>query len=170
MGIPPQSGYYIRPTASNSSVNATLDLAYYSPIWIFETGSFDRIACRTGGTFSGSGVMRLGIYSNNNGQPGTLVLDAGTVSPTAANTNYEITIDQSLSPGLYWLCTVSQTNASTNNYSSMLTPTFQTWTGTAPTFLAQQIGWQETGVSGALGNAGVLSSGSNVPHVVLRKA
>jgi hypothetical protein len=114
--------------------------------------------------------MRLGIYNDNGDQPGTLVLDAGTVSPTAASTNYEITIDQALSKGLYWLATVSQTNAATNSYFSMLTPTFQTWIGTTPTSAAQTIGYFEADVSGGLATAGTLSSTTNVPHVVLRKA
>jgi hypothetical protein len=169
VGLKPKSTFYIRNSSSNSSLTATLNRLYYSPIWIFEAGSFDRIATRTSTTFSGSGVMRLGIYNDNGDQPGTLVLDAGTVSPTAASTNYEITIDQALSKGRYWLATVSQTNAATNSYFSMITPTFQTWIGTTPTSAAQTIGYFEADVSGGLATAGTLSSTTNVPHVVLRK-
>jgi len=169
-GIQPPSGYYIRAAASNSSVTAQLNLAYYSPIWIFTTGTYDRIATRTSATFSGSGVTRLGIYADNNGVPSTLLLDAGTISATASNTNYEITINQSLTAGLYWLCSVSQTNASTNSYLSMTQAQFQTWLGTTPTGTSQTIGWSQTGASGALANAGTLAQITNLPHVVLRKA
>jgi hypothetical protein len=169
-GIPPQSSYYIRVASSNSNLTAVLDRAYYSPIWVFETGSFDRIATRTGATFSGSGVLRMGIYNDNGGVPGTLVLDAGTVAPNAANTNYEITIDQSLSAGLYWLCAVSQTNAATNQYQSFLTPNAQTNVGTTPDGNNQVIGWSENDVSGALTTAGILATSTNNVKVVLRKA
>ena len=169
MGLNPSSGQYIRVSSSNSSLVAGLNIAYYSPIWIFQTSSFDRISTRTSGAFSGSGVMRLGIYNNNNDLPGSLLLDAGTISATAANTNYEITINQSLSPGLYWLATVSQTNATTNSYNSMLTPTFQTWV-TSPSSQAQTIGYLQNDVSGPLANAEALVSQFHVPQVVLRKA
>lgn len=173
VGVPPQSGYYIRTyTTTTSSIVADLNVAYYAPIFIFATGSYDRIVVRTASFFSGSGVMRLGIYSDNSGIPGTLVLDAGTISATAANTSYEITINQSLTPGLYWLCAVSQTNASTNGYVSLTSPGFQTHIGTTAGGGSQQIGWEESGVSGALANAGTVTANafSNTPMVMLRKA
>ena len=173
-GVPPQSGYYIRKYATTtSSITAQLNIVYYSPIFIFATGSYDRIAVRTASAFSGSGVMRLGIYNDNNGIPGTLVVDAGTISATAANTNYEITIDQLLNAGLYWIAAVSQTNAATNSYVSVGTAGFQTNIGTTSNGTSQSIGWQsDTFVSGALGTIGEIipNTFNNTPRVALRKA
>ena len=70
---------------------------------------------QTRGTFIGTATVRLGIYNNTNGQPSTLILDAGTVTPTAANTVYEITISQTLSAGFYWLAFCQQGTAPTTS-------------------------------------------------------
>jgi hypothetical protein len=74
----------------------------------------DRISILSGSTFAGVGLVRLGIYQNLNGAPNTVILDAGTVAPIAASTAYEITINQTLSAGLYWLAVNSITAATTN--------------------------------------------------------
>ena len=69
--------------------------------------TLDRIGIEvtTGG---GAGaVVRLGIYSDTNGVPDALVLDAGTVDSTGTGIK-TITISQALSAGVYWLATVSQ--------------------------------------------------------------
>jgi hypothetical protein len=62
--------------------------------------SFDRIAIAVATVAAGN--ARLGIYADNNFKPGALVLDAGAVDTTDAG-NKEITINQALQPGLYWL-------------------------------------------------------------------
>jgi hypothetical protein len=101
-------------TARTMTVNTTS----FSPFYVPVSTTFDRIAIRTESTFSGSAVVRLGIYNNDsNDRPSTVLLDAGTVAPAAASTNYEITINQTLSAGWYWLAANSQTAATTNTYS-----------------------------------------------------
>jgi len=67
-----------------------------------------------------AGNCRLGIYNDSAGAPGSLVLDAGTVS-TGTTGLKTIAISQLLNPGWYWLAAVfdaaptvraaSQTNA-----------------------------------------------------------
>jgi hypothetical protein len=70
--------------------------------------------------FVGTAVVRLGIYNNSStDQPSTVLLDAGTVSPTAASTGYQITINQTLSQGWYWLAINCQTAATTNNHAGV---------------------------------------------------
>jgi hypothetical protein len=65
--------------------------------------------------FSGTAVVRLGIYNNSStDEPSTVFYDAGTVSPTAAVVAYEITISQTLSQGWYWLAINCQTAATSN--------------------------------------------------------
>lgn len=52
---------------------------------------------------TGAGTnARLGIYSSSNGRPGSLLLDAGTVS-TATTGEKEVTISQALPAGTYFL-------------------------------------------------------------------
>jgi hypothetical protein len=48
--------------------------------------------------------------------PSTVALDAGTVSCTASNTVFSITIDQTLTKGWYWLAANTTSAATTNNY------------------------------------------------------
>lgn len=59
------------------------------------------------GTPAAANVFRLGIYADNVGVPGALILDAGTVS--AATSGFkQLAIAQALAPGVYWLAGVLQ--------------------------------------------------------------
>jgi hypothetical protein len=102
----------ITPIASTYSSNITR----YTPILIPTTTTYDRIAIRTASTFSGTASGRLGIFNNLNGKPDTVLLDAGTVSLTASATIYQITINQTLTAGFYWLAFNVITAATTNTY------------------------------------------------------
>jgi hypothetical protein len=74
----------------------------------------DRLQILTRNVFSGTAVFRLGIYNDNGGVPNTVLLDAGTVSATAASTAYAITVSQAVTAGWYWLALNMQT-AATNS-------------------------------------------------------
>lgn len=108
-----QSGAY-RRTAYQGATNFAMsqNVTYYTPIFISETATFDRLACRTG-TFNANNTVRLGIYNNTDGLPSTLVLDGGTVIASAATTDYLVTINQSLNAGFYWLAFNSVSNTTT---------------------------------------------------------
>lgn len=113
-----QSGKYRRTAALQDAAQAAVNnRIYYTPIFVDSTTSFDRLAFRTATTYLGTATCRMGIFSNSGGVPSTLILDAGTVSATAANTIYEITISQSLAAGFYWLAFAQQGTAPTaGNY------------------------------------------------------
>lgn len=119
------SRYYAIPTTgfASSNINST-NSTRYTPIYIWEDATFDRISIITGSTFSGSAVVRLGVYNDTDGDPSTVKFDAGTVSPTASNTTYEITINQTLTKGWYWLAGNSQTAATTNNFNVVVNTSF----------------------------------------------
>jgi len=120
ISLPLYSGFYYRTPNSTLAYN-TLQVSnrsLYSPIYIPQTTTIDRIAMRTHSTFSGSSVFRLGIYNSTNGYPSTVLLDAGTVNTTAASTSYEITINQQLNQGFYWLVMNTLTAISTNHIVS----------------------------------------------------
>lgn len=172
-------GIYIHPGAWTKSLTATEDVTYYTPLYTPETVTLDRIICHTTGTFSGTATVRLGLYQNNSsGQPGTLILDAGTVSCTASTTQYTVTISQSVSAGLFWLAFNSQTNATTNSfyaYNNLSSP--EIFSFYAPrsgasniTSLGQQFGYIQTGVTGAFANATSLSNAVAVPAIAVRVA
>jgi hypothetical protein len=163
--------YYSFPytTASTASF-ATANQSRYVLFYVPTSTTFDRIATRTGATFSGTASIRLGIYNNSGFKPTTVSLDAGTVSCTAASTLYEITINKTLSEGWYWLVWNAQTAATTNNFSMTGNLVFNygmrpaTSTGTAFDV------YTESSVTGAFATAGTLSTGTNMPLVFLRKS
>jgi hypothetical protein len=97
-------------------VTAVEDQTRYTPFYVPHTATYDRISIRTASTFSGTAVARIGIYDGSTGIPTTVVLDAGTVSCTASNTTYSVTIAQSLSQGWYWIAVNTQTVATTNAF------------------------------------------------------
>lgn len=74
------SNYYMAASVLPSSAVATMvvNSLYYQPIAI--TGTINRIGIEI--TTGAAGAARLGLYTNNNGIPGTLILDAGTVDTT----------------------------------------------------------------------------------------
>jgi hypothetical protein len=49
----------------------------------------------------------MGIYANSGGQPGTFLVDAGTISSETGGAR-ELTISQTLDPGVWWLAVVAQ--------------------------------------------------------------
>jgi len=145
----------------------TNNLTYYSPIYLAGQTTFDRIAIRAASNFSGNGIVRLGIYNSSNGKPTTVLLDAGTVSTSAASTTYAITINQTLDSGWYWLVANSQTNATTNSYVGS-TNAFLLSLNLLSTAFAPQVGWTESGISGAFATAGSLTRTANAIQVGLR--
>jgi hypothetical protein len=162
-----------------ASTQAVEDRTYYTPI-IVSTITADRILCTTAATYSGTTTVRLGIYNNDAtlNIPATLLLDAGTVTPTASSTSYEITISQALPAGLYWLAFNMQTAGGGNdNYAgnsgttSSYSPIGLINTTSSNVMLGTAFinGYTESSVTGAFAAAGTLTrSVSNIPIVGLR--
>lgn len=98
-------GYYgqIGTYVAGAVVAPTLQRLYADLFVAPATGSYNQIAIQMS---AGSGNGRLGIYNDNNGVPGSLLLDAGTLalSGTGVKTS---TINQSLTgPAKYWLAAI----------------------------------------------------------------
>jgi len=175
------SGVYYRanaPAAVTARSFQTTDQTRYAPILIPATTTLDRIGIRSSSTFVGTASVRLGIYSDLNGLPNTVVLDAGLISPNAANTNYEITINQSLSAGFYWLAFNVVTAATTNTFAGAIAAvagnnlmTMGGYTSLDFGGLAPQLGWSEL-VSAAsnFATAGSLTAIGEIPFVGIRVA
>jgi hypothetical protein len=164
--------YYKTAMTANNASTISNQRTYYEPIYISATTSIDRLAIQTASTFSGNATVRLGIYNETNGLPSTLLLDAGTVAPNAASTNYEITISQSLSPGFYFVAFCQQGTA----------PTAANYTGTSASAANINfymiglssiggnsiVGFQQTSVTGAFANAVSPSVVAALPYVWVR--
>lgn len=162
------SGYYYRTAGGTLGTTsaAVLNSVYYVPLTIVTSGTFDRVALKTGSTYSGTGSVRMGIYNNNGSyKPSTVVLDAGTVATTAANTVYEITISQTLSAGSYWLAFVVQTAPTISTYVGIASAAGYSIAGVTQTNAAltgtSTGGYIETGITGAFATAGTLTE--NIP-------
>ena len=102
-----KSGWY-RSTGANWTGGATFTASrvYYTPFLVTETTTFDRIGVIHSASAAASQTARLGIYDSSNDAPNSLVLDAGTISFATAAAFKEITINQQLTPGLYWLAVI----------------------------------------------------------------
>ena len=115
-----KTGRYYRSlhtTTATTAVTATVNTTYFTPIFFAASTSIDRIAISTGSTFSGTSSVRLGVYNDSSGQPGSVAVDGGTVSCTAASTAYTVTVSTTLAAGIYWIALNSQTAATTNTYN-----------------------------------------------------
>jgi len=167
--IPTGLSYYTRPYNTfglDSPGTLAEDVTIYTPIFL-PTCTLDRIALRTGSTTpAGVNTTRLGIYrSGADFRPSTVLLDAGTVDPNAINTNFEITISQAVTKGLYYLAVNRQaTGATPPNYNRINSGNGagMPFLDTISTTSSGVMSFQQSGVTGAFATAGTLtlSSGS----------
>lgn len=156
--IPITSGNYIKSQMSALSQAAVpQNTTHYIPIYLTGT-TYDRISFRTGASQSGSSTVRLGIYNvDSNNKPSTLVLDAGTVAANAASTLFEITINQTLTAGYYYLAICSQ---SATQLYAMYGDGILPYGGYAGNMNGVGVNNQiftQSGVTGAFANAGTLT-------------
>ncbi len=79
----------------------TANTLYAVPFFVPVSTTFTKIGVQIPNA-GGGGNIELGIYNNNNGIPGTLLLDAGSVAVGAGGA-VTIAINQILTPGWYWL-------------------------------------------------------------------
>ena len=172
-----QSGLYYKTNlgiTNNTTQGYNAQATYYQPMFIPTSTTFDRMAFISGSNFSGTGTVRMGLYADNNGVPGNLILDAGTVSVTAAATTYQITINQTIPAGVFWTAWNRQVAATTNSYNgnSSTSAAYNLLMGnsyTSPSSVIN-IGYQQASVTGAFANATSLTASTVVPHVWLRVA
>lgn len=108
------SSSYIAPivSAAANAVNVSnvTNVLVVAPLAIPYRVTITRIGMRTGASHTTSTTARLGLYYNRptTDLPGKILLDAGTVSTAASNTNYEVTFSAiTLLPGLYWTAYVA---------------------------------------------------------------
>ena len=146
------------PTSSNNAVR-------YQPVWIGQTASLIGLGIDVSAANAGaSAVVRLGLYSDSSGRPGTVLVDAGTASLNTAVAK-ELTFSSvSLSPGWYWLALATQSldTAGTN-------PTFRglqnsaslaTRTSVPSATTAQDAVFVSSSVTGAFGNSPTVTVGT----------
>jgi hypothetical protein len=157
--IPTNSGSYIKgfQLAALNQAGMSINTTYYIPIYLTGT-TYDRIAFKSGASQGSASTIRLGIYNvGANNRPTTLVLDAGTVSASAANTVYQVTISQALNAGYYYLAINYQSGvqAYAMFISDPILPTGGYSDSMNNQYINNQIYYQ-TSVTGAFATAGTL--------------
>lgn len=164
-----RTGEYLIPIhswQSQATAPLILDSIYALPFFVARAITIDRLAIEITTADAGK-IARLGIYNNGtNLYPGTLILDAGTVS-VGANAVVAATINQALTKGLYWLVVVSDGNPSGRYQYPAWTPM-----GINPTnFILSRFnaGWINAAIgAGALANpfaGGGTIKAQRVPYV-----
>lgn len=97
--------YYTTPM-NGTGVNsiAVTDKLTAVPFLVLQKETFDRVGmyCLT----AAEGLVRGGIYSDNNLEPASLIADFGAFDVSTTGSK-EIVINLTLSPGVYWLAFVS---------------------------------------------------------------
>jgi hypothetical protein len=164
--------WYRTQIGSFTNVTPTHQNTFYTPFFIDKSTTIDRISIVTGGSFSGSSTVRLGIYNDTNGLPSTVFYDAGTVNATSFSTAYSITINQTLAAGSYWLAFCQQSTApATGTYIGGTTTTSVAntllWASATQngSFIA---GFSQSSVTGAFATAGTLAAATTTPYVWVR--
>lgn len=162
--------YYSSP-GNRGAFAVTNNQMTAAPFWVGVTTTFDRIGAVVTVAGAASTVVRLGIYGDaGNGEPGALILEAGTIAGDSA-TAQEITISQQLSPGWYHLAAVAQGG----------TPTMRTVTGThanpigagslaSATLSNPQTGYYRSSVTGAMQTPFSRTDRSATPILVVLRA
>jgi hypothetical protein len=166
MGLSPPavSGRLYRPGwaagGESNSTGGAIARLYARPVRM-TAGTLDRLYVKHVASPTASEVIRLGIYTDSNGRPDALVLDAGTVDLSTAAAIKSITISQAVNTAIYWLAGARQgpTNTATvaayNHDSPLLNglfsgPGWHELISSTPVDFNVPNGVYATGVTGAL--------------------
>jgi hypothetical protein len=175
-----RTGYYYGPIIDggllSSGGSPTLNQMVAVPFVCPTDTTFTRIGVNVTAT-GGTGVYRLGIWSANGAVPGSLLLDAGTVTTTSTG-DKEISISQLLPMGNYFLSIALQVSGSPNILGLTNDPTAgsNALTGRASSSTTSRIYGYLSGssVSGSLPSSFgtttdlVSGSGNPAPYIWLR--
>ena len=150
------SGWYAASAGVIDTVSMAANVAMYTAFPVERAVTVDRIGLNISAGVSGS-TVRLGIYGDTGGLPGTLLVDAGTIN--SASTGYmEISISTALTVGRVWLCAVMQGGASPVTAVAVRFP----FAGPAPT--SGYSGTSGGGLALTTGPSGALPSTASTPN------
>lgn len=158
--------FYPYPGGNTTTNNLAADTLFTDPVWIARDMTIDRLAVAVSNAASGGESVRLGIYHNGtNLYPGSLLLDAGEVSVATTGVK-TITVDQSLTKGLYWLAVLVEGGSPVLRF---IVPQYPLM-GLNAALAAYRTGWKVSQTYGSLPDpfTGGGSAQQYVPTVFLR--
>jgi hypothetical protein len=135
---PAVSGRLYRPATWQGVVSTPTTLGRLAGRSIrLQAGTLDRLYVNHDASATASELVRIGIYYDNNGRPGALLLDAGTIDLSTATAVKSITISQPITTGRWWIMSVRQ--GPTN------TATVKRYTASSSTNKSHEagVGWSE---------------------------
>lgn len=95
-----------------SAFAGTTGTLWFTPMYIGVAKTFTKLSVRTNASVTGTPHAEIGIYANNSGIPGALLLDAGDVVLTSSATSTITGLNIPLTPGWYWLAVSIDASAS----------------------------------------------------------
>lgn len=167
--------YYVVPPVQSSGTSATLGVGtlrlqmFMAP----NACTLSRIGAEVVTPGDAGSKFRLGIYNDDGtGRPGALLIDAGVIAGDSG-TVQELTINQSISAGIYWIGgavqIVTTTQPTMRTSSQGGTQYVEASVGSAPPSNWGNIGVTGTGVVGALPNPFVFANyAGSVPRVFVK--
>jgi hypothetical protein len=168
--LPLRSGYYYPVGGAIASTNAALNngVLRVGPFYVPTPTSFSLIGISV--ATGADADFRLGVYRDNGGIPGALLLDAGVVSAAASGAK-EVAISLALPAGLVWVGGTVQNQVAAPTMRTSTSPVVGIGTPDNAVGSSSPKGFQVTGVTGALPDPfGTPAASSDVPRVYLRVA
>jgi hypothetical protein len=158
----------IAGTATYAQPNGEL---MWRPLWVTRAMTLDRLGCEVTVGGGANAVTRLALAADDGtGKPGTLVVDGGTAVTTGTG-DKNVTINQAVTAGLYWLGAVNQGAATPPATLRLVDSDGQQFIYSAQPGSRKAIAWIETGVTGAVPSArGTLARNNTPIRVTARRS
>jgi hypothetical protein len=168
-----RSGFYYPVQGGTSSpvnIIQTNGTESGMPFFVPTTTTFTRMAVWVVTAGSAGAVARFGIYQDNGGRPGNLVLDGGTAATTSSGAVAEVTISQSLTPGKYWVSCVPQGAPVTGaTFQFYLYNSVGVGYDTNTEIVNGAGAYSRTGITGALTNwSGTATTAAGIMNIALK--
>lgn len=97
---------------TRTTQSLTQDRLYYHPMIFEESVTIDAVGVDVTTAGGAGAVVRLGLYADDDGWPGSRLVDFGTVASTSTGIR-TIAVSQTIDAGVYWVATVGQVSGST---------------------------------------------------------
>lgn len=146
------SALWVGPRTGTGSRVFPTETLYAVPVILAASATLIRIGIEVTSAGTTGSLIRLGIYADSGeNSPGSLLLDAGTVS--GESTGFpNLTIAETLAPGIYWLSAVGQGTPATEPTlrSAEVSPANLSLPQGSGVDNVPYAGWKNAGVTGAL--------------------
>lgn len=143
------SGYYVSQPGTLSLATVANSRLQVQPFLFSATTVLNQAAIEVTVAGDAGSLIRLGAYADNNGLPGDLIADWGTlVGDNPASLG--LTINQVLSAGVYWIGCAVQNAPSVQPTMRLISQSLISVPSSAPYTTVHNSGYGRNGVTGAL--------------------